>query len=230
MKDILEPHLVATAERGHSEPIILPIQNTATPNYKGIDRAELLIRACHLRPRRICMRFGGRPKNTSESPAHQRCAPEVPAESNDSSVCRRTRPTRRLPAGEMPTASQTPEALVRLDDLRAGDAALPRLPGLRNGRQVNRGELIGATSPETRERSRNVQGQTLIEMRSGNCSALERAGATWTRSAHLQAGRGNHQCAPSNRSDTRKRLTRCLDLDKEKPCRRGPSPHTIALV
>ena len=40
---------------------------------------------------------------------------------------------------------------------------------------------------------------------------------------------GNHQCAASNRPDTRQRLTRRLELDKEKnPCRKG-RPHTKAL-
>ena len=39
----------------------------------------------------------------------------------------------------------------------------------------------------------------------------------WTRSAHLpMQANGNPQCAASNRPNTRKRLTRLLELDKEK--------------
>ena len=45
-----------------------------------------------------------------------------PAEPDGPRVRRRTRTIRRLPAVEAPAAARTPEALVRLDDLRAGDA------------------------------------------------------------------------------------------------------------
>lgn len=40
---------------------------------------------------------------------------------------------------------------------------------------------------------------------------------------------GNRQCAASIRPDTRKRMTRLLELDKENPCRRR-RPNAIAEV
>ena len=48
-------------------------------------------------------------------------------------------PTIRESAVEAPAAAWNPEALVRMDDLRGGDAALPGLQDIRNGRRVNRG-------------------------------------------------------------------------------------------
>ena len=75
-------------------------------------------------------------------------------------------------------------------------------------------------APEMQERPRTVQGQTVVETGSGKpraIAALQSAPVQYGPGPRIsmQAG-GNHQCAASNRPDTRQRLTRRLELDKEK--------------
>ena len=68
--------------------------------------------------------------------------PDGPRRIRRPRVRRRTRTTRQLPTVEAPAAARNPEALVRLEDLRVGDAALPGLQNIRYGRRVKRGKLI----------------------------------------------------------------------------------------
>ena len=91
--------------------------------------------------------------------------------------------------------------------------------GRRRRRGENRGQCKGK-QPSRRDR----ENQRAFEVPP---SAQKRFGPGQRIS--MPAG-GNHQCAASNRPDTRQRLTRRLELDKEKkPCRRG-RPHTKVLI
>ena len=89
-------------------------------------------------------------------------------------------------------------------------------------------------TPETRENRGQCKGKRSSRRDRENQRAFEAPPSAQKRFGpgpriSMQAS-GNHQCAASNRPDTRQRLTRRLELDKEKnPCRWG-RPHTKALT
>ena len=74
-------------------------------------------------------------------------APESSAESDDPGVHGRTRPTRRIPAVGTSAASRNPDALVRLDELRADNAGFPNYEEARNEQRFNSGKLMDARRP-----------------------------------------------------------------------------------
>ena len=95
-------------------------------------------------------------------------------------------------------------------------------------RGIDAGGAFSA-SPEMRERPRTAQGQTAVETGSrkpaGLRGASERTRAIWTPPAHLHAGRRQPSMRRNDRPDTRKRLTRRPELDKEKSRVAGASTH-----
>ena len=109
-------------------------------------------------------------------------------------------------------------ALAKVGD--GSRIAQPRYRRSSSGVRLSLDSKRKSASPETRERPRTVQGQTAVETGSGKPvgrrGASERARAIWTRSAHLHAGRRKPSMRRADRPDTRKRMTRRLELDKEK--------------